>query len=138
MLEFSWPTFYGKPLIDILILPPAAHDFRSVAAKALVDTGATTSAITASIAEELELPVIGKRPVASAHGEQQADRYLFRVGLPLERAGRPESPFPYILDDVEGFEIRSGFQFNALLGMDVLSRCELIVNHGRTCVMRFR
>jgi hypothetical protein len=61
----------------------------------------------------LNLNKRGKRPLGSAQGEGQAERYLFRVGLPIPTSG---PSFPYIFDDVSGFELADSFQFDALFG----------------------
>jgi hypothetical protein len=88
------------------------------------------------LAERLHLPVIGKRLIASAHGDEHVERYLFRVGIPLlDREGTPA--FPYVFEATDGFRIRTGFPFNALLGMDVLSQCDLTIAGGRVGTLRF-
>lgn len=102
--------------------------------KALVDTGATTSAITAEIARRLDLTVRGKRLIVSAHGDQHVNRYVFRVGI-HRAAGN--APYPYVFEAVEGFEIRSVFLFDAILGMDILAQCDLTIAQGRTGMLRF-
>ena len=54
------------------------NDLSSVSALALLDTGATTSGITSRIVDALGLLGMGKRPIGSAQGDGQAERYLFR------------------------------------------------------------
>jgi clan AA aspartic protease len=44
--------------------------------KALVDTGATLSVVPRRIAEELQLPVIGRRRVATAKGVVELDECI--------------------------------------------------------------
>jgi hypothetical protein len=46
---------------------------RHTTAKALVDTGATLTVLPRRIAEELQLPVIGRRRVATAKGTAELD-----------------------------------------------------------------
>jgi clan AA aspartic protease len=46
---------------------------KAITAKALVDTGATLTVVPRRIAEELQLPVIGRRRVATAKGTTELD-----------------------------------------------------------------
>jgi hypothetical protein len=72
--------------------------------------------------------------LGSAQGEGQAERYLFRVGV------RPptQSPvFPYVFEDIVGFELAESFQFDALLGMDVLRQCDLAIFRTGICSLQF-
>ena len=46
---------------------------RHAAAKALVDTGATLTVVPRRLAEELQLPIIGKRRVMTAKGTTELD-----------------------------------------------------------------
>ncbi len=67
----------------------------------------------------------GKRPIGSAQGEGQAERYLFRVGLHEGTSESLNPGFPFVFEDVIGFELTDSFLFDALIGMDILSQCEL-------------
>jgi predicted aspartyl protease len=49
--------------------------------KALVDTGATLSVVPRKIAEELQLPVIGRRRIATAKGVVELDECVGIVGV---------------------------------------------------------
>jgi hypothetical protein len=101
---------------------------------AQLDTGATTCGITARAARVLELPKRGKRPLGSAQGEGQAERYVFRVGLVMPS---DQPAFPYVFDDVTGFELSDSFQFEALIGMDILSQCEFSMSRSQMCRLTF-
>jgi clan AA aspartic protease len=46
---------------------------KAITTKALVDTGATLTVVPRRIAEELQLPVIGRRRVATAKGTTELD-----------------------------------------------------------------
>ncbi len=91
---------------------------------ALLDTGATTSGISAGIAERLGLPAMGKRPMGSARGLDFVERYLFRIAVDVASADQMPA-FPYIFPALLGFEIVRGSSFEALFGMDVLRHCDL-------------
>ena len=102
---------------------------------ALVDTGSTTSGITPRVANSLGLSGIGKRPIGSAQGEGQAERFLFRIGLmPDHRAEDPPS-FPFIFDEL--IELTNAFQFQALIGMDILAQCDFASDRDGRCSLRF-
>jgi hypothetical protein len=88
----------------------------------LLDTGSTATGVTRRVARSMGLIGRGKRPIGSAQGEGQAERYLFRVGV----HGAEDAPtLPYVFDDVIGFELVDSFRFDALIGMDILSQCDL-------------
>jgi len=58
-------------LIGTVIKNPLTD--KAITTKALVDTGATLTVIPRRVAEELQLPVIGRRRVATAKGTAELD-----------------------------------------------------------------
>src|SRR5438034_6563045 len=107
----EWRRDGRRILLPIVILPPApSTDLTGFEATALVDTGSTTTGITPRAARYLALSPRGKRPIGSIQGEGQAERYVFRVALQL-----PDSApaFPFVFEDVEGFELRESFYLDA-------------------------
>lgn len=78
--------------------------------------------IKGSVAGTLGLIARGKRPIGGIGGEEQAERYTFRVAL-FGDGSTPTLPFAF--EDVLGFELRESFAFDLLLGMDVLRQCDL-------------
>jgi hypothetical protein len=133
----EWRSDRRRLLIPVSILAPApASDLTSAPAQALVDTGSTISGITRRIAKRLGLVGRGKRPLSSAQGEGQAERYLFRVGI-VPMAGDDALSFPYVFEEVIGFELTNSFQFDALLGMDILSQCDLELHRNGHCRLVF-
>jgi len=63
---------------------------RHVTAKALVDTGATLTVVPRRITEELQLPVIGRRRVATVKGTMELDECIGIVEMtpsPSQRGG---------------------------------------------------
>jgi hypothetical protein len=120
-------------LLPVLVISPAAApELRSAPASALLDTGSTTSGVTRELAAGLCLPNLGKRPLGSAHGEAQVERFLFRVGLPIE-----DSSLPFVFEDVIGFELKNGFAFQALIGMDILRQCDFAMERSGRCRLAF-
>jgi len=110
-------------VLPVLILEPSPSvSFEGHTGMALIDTGSTATGLTRRVAKALGLVARGKRPLGSAQGEGQAERYLFRVGL----HGDAETPtLPYVFDDVIGFELVDSFRFDALIGIDILRQCDL-------------
>jgi hypothetical protein len=129
MSHTEWAHDRRRLLLPIKIFPPTPiATFDGVTATALVDTGSTTSGISTAIAAALQLVRRGKRPLGSAGGEFQAERYLFRVGIEQVLSSSATPAFPYIFDDVMGFELIGSGQFDALIGMDILGLCDLHVS----------
>lgn len=90
-----------------------------VAGVALIDTGATVTSIDKSVAEELRLAPNGMRKLGTAGGPTENPTYAFRVNVANM----------FSLDCSQGVECDlSGQGIVVLLGMDLLSRCVLIVN----------
>jgi hypothetical protein len=137
MLRVDWRHNRRRIIIPVSIFPPTpASDLTGREGQALLDTGSTTSGVTQATAEALGLIGRGKRPLGSAQGLGQAERYLFRIALtPASEDGAPR--FPFVFDEVIGFELSNSFQWEALLGMDILSQCEFIMRPDQSCSLRF-
>ena len=120
-----------KLLIPIQILRPApAIDLTPFEATALLDTGATSSGVSRTVADTLGLPSIGKEPINTAGGTVLANRYLFRIAF--ARTGE----FPFVFDDITGFELVYHRAFQAVIGMDVLGRCDFTMARDGLCRLR--
>lgn len=133
--RIEWRHDGPRILLPILIVAPTpSTDLSGAPGFALVDTGSTTSGVTQRVAKDLGLAKRGKRPLGSAQGQGQAERYLFRIGIPLPTAG---PSFPYVFEDVIGFELADSFQFDALVGMDILSRCDFMMDRQGRCSLEF-
>jgi len=70
---------------------------KAITTKALVDTGATLTVVPRRIAEELQLPVIGRRRVATAKGTTELDEC---VGV-MEVMGRKAYTHILVSNDVD-------------------------------------
>jgi hypothetical protein len=133
--RIDWRHDRRRILLPVLILPPTpSTDLTGFEASALLDTGSTTTGLTPRVARHLSLQPKGKRPIGSAQGEGQAERYLFRVGI---RPPVDGPSFPYIFDDVSGFELAETFQLDALIGMDVLCQCDFAIFRDGRCQLGF-
>lgn len=133
--RIEWQHDGRRILLPVIILPPEpSTDLTGNEGRALLDTGSTTSGITPRVARRLNLLQRGKRPIGSAQGEGQAERYLFRIALPLPT----DSPtFPFVFESVSGFELAETFQFDALIGMDVLRQCDFSMDRTGRCRLQF-
>ncbi len=133
--RIEWRHEGRRILVPVLILPPAPWtDLTGYEARALLDTGSTTTGITPRVARKLNLAKRGKRPLGSAQGEGQAERYLFRIGLHPPS----EAPtFPFIFEDISGFELAETFIFDALIGMDILAQCDFDMRRNGRCSLTF-
>jgi hypothetical protein len=131
----EWRHDGRRILLHVIVLPPApSTDLTGFEATALLDTGSTTTGITPRVAESLGLTPRGKRPMGSIHGEGQAERFVFRLGVRLPNT---EPSFPFVFEDVEGFELRESFQLDVLLGMDILRQCGFEMSRDGRCSLTF-
>jgi len=133
----EWRRDRRHIVLPICIVRPAPSDLTAYSGTALLDTGATATGITARVARHLDLTPRGKRLLGSARGEEQVQRYLFRVGLTPDRDPDEPPAFPFLFEDVEGFELRDNFRLDVLLGMDVLSQCDFQMDRRGRCRLAF-
>jgi clan AA aspartic protease len=109
-------TEMGLVWVDAVIRSPFTD--RAVAVKALVDTGATLTVVPRRVAEELQLPVIGRRRAATAKGLTELDECLGVV----EIMGRKAYTHILVLNDVDAVLIGAvtletlGFEVDPVTG----------------------
>jgi predicted aspartyl protease len=103
---------------------------KAISIKALWDTGATGSVITAATASALGLTSVGQVTMDHAGGSSQSNRYLVNIMLPnrVNVIGALVSECGSIAGDVGG-----------IIGMDIIARGDFSVTNvnGLTC-MSFR
>lgn len=133
----EWRHDGRRLVIPVIIYPPVVAELNGVAAQALLDTGSTTSAVTTRLADTLGLRRLGKRPLGSAQGEGQADRFLFRVGIAIAIDQQAAPRFPYVFEEVRGFELANSFSLDALIGMDILRQCRFEMQPSGRCRLTF-
>jgi clan AA aspartic protease len=97
--ELSTPPISANEMsliwIDAVIRNPFTG--KAITAKALVDTSATLTVVPRRVAEELQLPVIGRRRAATAKGLTELDECLGVV----EVMGRKAYTHILVSDDVD-------------------------------------
>ena len=136
--RIEWRHDGSRLIIPVTVYPPlTGSSLTGIAGRALIDTGSTTTGVTARLTQELGLRSIGKRPVSTVGGEKQIDRYIFRIGLDGQAAQDDAPTFPFIFEEVIGFELLDSFNFDVLLGMDILRQCELLIAPGNRCRLTF-
>jgi hypothetical protein len=138
MSAIDWTRERRRVLLPVLILRPfPVTDLAGERATALLDTGSSISGVGSRLARALDLASLGKRPLRSAQGEGQVERYAFRIGLTADEAPTGRPTFPFVFEEVIGIELTSAFEFDALLGMDILSQCDFRMERDGRCRLSF-
>jgi hypothetical protein len=138
MRIIEWRREPGRIRLPVLILRPSpAADLTGEAGTALVDTGSTVSGVSLRTAKSLGLSQRGRRPVESGRGLWDAERYDFRIGLIPDYSPPGQPSFPFLFDAVAGIVLPDTFEFDALLGMDILGQCDFAMNRRGACRLTF-
>ena len=142
MRELSCRLNRSRYLLPVAVLRPGhAIDLETYTATALLDTGATVSGIGPRVIAGLGLKSYGKNRLGSATEERFVDYYLFRLGLfSDDQVGSEQlapSDLPYIFDELDGFSWSRTADFDVILGMDVLARCDVSLDRNGRCTLRF-
>lgn len=123
-------------ILPMALLPPSLDQEpgRFVRLQALVDTGASASGIPIEVARQLGLPRRGKEIITTAGGTVAVRLFQFRIGLYADEGAE----LPYVLErEFIGIESHPGEAFQALIGMDVLGRSDLIIRRDGTGSLAF-
>lgn len=108
------------PTVHKVLLDSGQNVPSPVTGTALVDTGASISAIDIAAASRLGLQTIGKQKLGCAAGATEADTFSFTIRI------LPNGPNLYCVPGVGADIIGQGII--ALIGMDLLGQGVLIVN----------
>jgi predicted aspartyl protease len=134
--RIDWQRERRRILLPVVILRPyPITNLSGKPASALIDTGSSVSGVAVSLAQALGLIGLGKRPLKSAQGEGQVERYAFRVGIEPVPTG--DGKLPFVFEEVIGIELTDGFEFNALIGMDIIGQCDFTSNRSGQCALQF-
>lgn len=124
-----------------MLRPGGFSDLTIFTATALLDTGATVSGIGPQLIQRMQLRSYGKGRLGSVRDEAFADYFIFRLGLYSdEQIASPQSgpsDLPFLFDEIDGFSWMRPEKFEVLLGMDVLSRCDVTLNRHGHCRIGF-
>jgi hypothetical protein len=138
MWAIDWHREPRRILLPVLVLAPyPVTELTGIQAKALIDTGSSVSGVAERVAQALDLGRLGKRPLTSAQGEGQVERYAFRIGFSPDRPSDAPPTFPFVFDEVIGIELTNSFEFEALIGMDLLRHCDFTMTRDGRCTLRF-
>jgi hypothetical protein len=101
--------------------------------RALADTGAQATCITAAAAEKVGLVPVGKVPILGVSGLQYHNNYLFKVGFAFgtidEKNEVQGAKVHVFAKPIEGAELNfSSSKFDVLLGMDIISMGSLKID----------
>lgn len=116
-------------------------DLTTFTATALLDTGATVSGIGPRVIAALDLESYGKNRLRSATEEVFVDYYLFRVGLftteQMNDVPSGEASLPFVIDEVDGFSWNRHGDFDVILGMDIIGKCDVMLGRDGACTIVF-
>lgn len=150
-----WLNHNRKQLfLDVAIVSPASFDTlrrtgqldELKAFRALIDTGATSTCISETVAEEVGLEPLGKVPVTGVAGVAYHNNYSFHVGffqarrveLSDDGSEKLKGESHFLADEIQGIELMvESSGFHVLLGMDVLSSGSLAVEGNGTASWSF-
>ena len=137
MGEISWRHSGRQLLLPVAILPSiVADNAQSMElVDALIDTGATGTGLRPDIAEKLGIPGRGKRLVHTANGIMLVPEFRIRMGFYCGSFdGDPvATASPYVLEfGLLVHALRDQFAYPMLIGMDVISQCDLELRRDRT------
>lgn len=120
-------TALNNQLINFVQLIDGSN---SIDAKALWDTGATSSCISHATATKLSLTPIGKRNIATPSGCAVVNTYCIDIKLPND----------IIIQDIIVSDSEIGGQgIDVLIGMDIITKGDFTVsNYNNVTVFTFR
>ena len=101
--------------------------------RALIDTGAQMTCVTAKAIHENGLICTGRRDVFSGRGESRHKVYDFYLGLECESVdGRGQStPTVYQLPEPQrAINIPDNAHFDLILGMNILGKCDFRIDRN--------
>lgn len=110
--------------------------------EALVDTGATGTGVRPDVPLKLGIGGRGRRLVSTANGDMLVPEFRIRLGFyPGTFDGLAEASttaMPVVLDfGINAHALRDGFSYPLLIGMDILSQCDLAMSRNGQCSFVF-
>ena len=108
-----------------------------VEAIALLDTGASLTAIAPQLADVMGLTPVGRRILDTAAGTRRANAYNFTLGFRMDLVGGLAQPPLFLPNEIYGIDFTKGIAFNVLIGMDILSKGELHIDSSHRWLFRF-
>lgn len=124
-----------QPLVpDAAALQPSTPDFEFPVHeyRALIDTGAQRTCLCRNVIAKENLRFHSKRPIQNVHGVARHYLYWVNVGFVCEHLDNLEEPegrttYFSLPDPIEIIDIADNYNFDAIIGMDLISRCNLAI-----------
>ena len=134
MPSVEWAHTGSRLIVPIAVFPDvnASNPFDVVRTTGLIDTGATRTALRGDVANRLGLTIQGRRRVETVNGPVWSDEFIVRLGIIAGNFRDPtfeaDSVLPYVLEQhLIAFNLQPSFAYPVLIGMDVISQCDLHV-----------
>lgn len=134
------------PLLQLAIFPPQVALLGSSPEEkhnyymALIDTGASSTCVSAKVVSEVGLAPTGKIPVVGVHGSTPVNTYQFSVGFVIPQA---QDATGAIIANITAFPV-DGIEFanpdcgfDVLLGRDILCRGQFSLTFNGQFVVCF-
>ena len=139
MAEIRWRHSGQRLVLPVAVMPSLAaeNSNQMEIVEALIDTGATGTGLRPDIAERLQIAGRGRRRVLTANGDILVAEYRVRLGFYPgdfnDPADGPSTVMPHVLElGLLVHALRDLFPYALLVGMDVLSQCDLELQRDRS------
>ncbi|MEM6857152.1 MAG: hypothetical protein AAF559_04700 [Pseudomonadota bacterium] len=117
--------------------PMAPPDLQYHEFTALLDTGATRTAISQNVISRCGLKPFGEMPVGNVKRTELHSTYLFYIGVwPDPSPGSPQT-FYGMKDEILGIDGGDSRYYDVLLGMDVVTQGKLVLNFDKDFELSF-
>lgn len=123
--------------MPIVLVGGTGQAVNMVEATALLDTGASLTAIAPQLADAMGLTPVGRRILDTAAGTRRANAYNFTLGFRMASEGGLAQPPLFLPSEIYGIDFTKGIAFEVLIGMDILSKGDLRVDRQRNWRFRF-
>jgi len=135
---FEGEIVEGQPIINVAITLPNAieSDWDENVFRALVDTGATITAISSEVARKLNLVSIGREEIQGVTGVETVPVHRIALHIPITELHPTKTQvfaheYWKHISPISAMEILGSENFDVLLGMDILSHCHFTVFNGK-------
>lgn len=120
MPSFEWRIENRRIILPVIVQSVGVIS-RTSPIRALFDTGATKSAITSKVVNELNLFPIGESLISFGGGEERRKNYIFQIGIwDKQNNAQYSENNPWFFEVTEGFELTNKANFEVLIGMDLI------------------
>ena len=117
-----------EPSTSTLQVP--IHEYR-----ALIDTGAQRTCLCRNVIGQEGLRHHSKIPIQNVHGMERHYLFWVRVGFVCERVNSRQdsdgsAAYYGLPEPIEVIDIANNYRFDAIIGMDLISRCDLTIERA--------